>query len=307
MPEPADLDVALLVDLPPVAVDRLGAAYRLHRVSDAAQAPRARAVITNGKRGIRADEVAALPALAVVVTIGVGYEGVDVDALDWHGVALVTGRGTNEDAVADHALALLLASARRIVDYDAAARRGARPEGAPTSLTGKTLGILGLGEIGRRIAARGEAFRLRIAYHGRTRQPDLLYDYYDTPEALAAASDFLVVSVPGGAATRHLVDRAVLRALGPKGRLINVGRGETVDTEALVAALRGGEIAAAALDVVEGEPASLPTLADVPNLILTPHIASHSPERVVAMTDHLLKTLETRLNPAALTPEGALA
>jgi len=305
MPD-AQPQVALLTDLPPPVLERLSGTYQLQRVREAFEAPDARAVITNGGRGITALEVHGLRFLDLVATIGVGFEAVDLQALRSRGIPLVTARGTNEDAVADHALALLLASARRIPEYDRAAKAGEKLAAAPTSLTGKTLGILGLGEIGSRIAERGKAFGLKIAYHNRHPRRDVDYRYLPDPRRLAAASDFLIVSTPGGVGTHHLINREVLQALGPQGRIVNVGRGEVVDTEALVAALRAGEIAGAALDVVEGEPQARTALADVPNLILTPHVAAHSPERIAALADHLFNTLSARLSAVAPI-EGAAA
>ena len=132
---------------------------------------------------------------------------------------------------------------------------------------------------------------MSVAYHNRRARPDLPYSYYDTPLALAHASDCLVCVLPGGAATRHLVDAAVLDALGPSGFLVNVGRGGVVDTTALIDALGNGQIAGAALDVFEGEPAVPEALRSLPNVVLTPHVAGRSPESLENTISLVLRNL----------------
>ncbi len=263
-----------------------------------------RAIITNGGRGVSGAEIKALPALERVLTIGVGFEAVDVEALAARGIPLITARGTNEDAVADHALALLLASVRRLADYDAGVRSGVRFQLLPASLSNKRLGVLGLGEIGLRVARRAEAFGLVVGYHNRRRRDDVAYAYYESAKALAAASDYLIVTAPGGQGTRHLVDADVLSALGAEGRIVNVGRGSVIDTQALLDALRDDRIAGAGLDVLDGDPAAF---ADLRNVILTPHIAATSPERNTAMARHLLNHLAGLSLKSAPAHQGAWA
>ncbi|MET0182479.1 MAG: NAD(P)-dependent oxidoreductase [Caulobacterales bacterium] len=298
--------VLLLTGLPPIARQALDAHYDIIDDIGVVRADRSvKAIVTNGRRGVTAQEIATLPNLKLVLTIGVGFENVDVAALAARGVPLITGRGTNEDAVADHALALLLASARDLVRYDKFVRGGPRLEKLPSSLTNKTIGILGLGEIGLRIARRAEAFSMSIVYHNRRKRSDVPYEHYSDVKSLAEAADFLVVAAPGGVSTYHLVAHDVLTALGPHGRLINIGRGEIVDTNALISALENGVIAGAALDVFEGEPIAPPALAALPNVILTPHVAAASPERVAAMTNYLLAHLQQHLATPALTNLGA--
>ncbi|WP_454691949.1 NAD(P)-dependent oxidoreductase [Achromobacter aloeverae] len=247
------------------------------------------AVLTNGSTGFDAHEMAAMPRLRIVCALGAGYEKIDLAAARARGIAVCNGRGANDASVADHALALLLAAARGIVHGDEVARQGnwgasARIE-RPT-LHGKRLGILGLGTIGRQVVRRAAGgFDMEIGYHNRRPVADDAGDlaYFDSPAALASWADFLVVATPGGAATHHLVDAAVLAALGPRGFLVNIARGSVVDTQALIAALHAGGIAGAALDVVEGEPDGMtPALFQAPNLTLTPHIAGRSPEAIAA-------------------------
>lgn len=245
-----------------------------------------RAIVTIGSRGMTPFTFDDFPALELVAITGVGNDAVDVAAARARGIEVSYGPGGNAAAVADHALALLLAAARGIVR----ARDGTRPAGL-AQLHGKRVGILGLGHIGKGIARRAGGFDAEVFYHGRHAQ-DVPYQYCADPVALAAAVDYLVVCAPGGPATRHMVDADVLRALGPQGFLVNVGRGSIVDTAALVAALRDGTIAGAALDVIEGEPHVDPAVRALPNLVLTPHIASQAPETQANVLAMLVANLE---------------
>ncbi|ALM84888.1 NAD(P)-dependent oxidoreductase [Bordetella sp. N] len=263
------------------------------------------AVLTNGSTGFEAHEIAAMPRLRIVCALGAGYEKIDLAAAQARGIPVTNGRGANDAAVADHALALLLSAARGIVQNDQVARQGkwgasARIE-RPT-VHGKKLGILGLGTIGQQIARRAAGgFDMVVGYHNRRPVADSGGNlaYFDSPLALASWADFLVVATPGGAATHHLVNTAVLEALGPQGFLVNIARGSVVDTQALLAALHAGSIAGAGLDVVEGEPDDMtPDLFQAPNLTLTPHIAGRSPEALAATvklaTANLLACFEGR-------------
>lgn len=244
-----------------------------------------RAVLTNGATGFTAAEMDALPRLEIICAIGVGHEAIDLGAARARGIAVTHGPGANATSVADHAMALLLAIARDIPRADAAVRRGEwmQARHPRAGVSGKRLGILGLGQIGLEIARRAEAgFGMQVAYHNRRARADAAQAWMPSVTALAAWSDFLLVATPGGEATRHLVDGQVLAALGPAGYLVNIGRGSVVETAALVAALESGAIAGAALDVVDGEPEVPPALAALGNVILTPHIAGRSPEALQA-------------------------
>jgi lactate dehydrogenase-like 2-hydroxyacid dehydrogenase len=248
------------------------------------RAARVRCVLTNGAVGIDAATIARLPALELICVLGAGYENVALDTARERGIAVTTGVGTNEDCVADHAWALLLASVRRIPRLDLATREGLWRDDLPLqdNVSGKRLGIVGLGRIGRKIARRGEAFDCAIGYHNRRHVADVGYRYFDSVDALATWSDYLVIAAPGGAATRHLIDANVLRALGPHGYLVNIARGSLVDTAALSIALRTDVIAGAGLDVYEGEPRPPAALLDLDNVVLTPHVGGRSPEAVNA-------------------------
>ncbi len=242
-----------------------------------------RAVLTRGATGLHADEMAAMPRLSIVCSLGVGYENIDLAAAQDRGIVVTNGPGANAVSVADHAMALLLGAARRLPQADAWVRKGHWSGFMGPQVSGKRLGIMGLGTIGMEIARRGaNGFGMSVGYYNRRARPESGYAYFDTPRALAAASDFLVVATPGGPATRNLVDAEVLDALGPDGYLINIARGSVVDTQALISALAERRIAGAGLDVVEGEPSVPDALKELDNVVLTPHSAGRSPEAVAA-------------------------
>jgi len=242
-----------------------------------------RVVLTRGATGFYAEEMAALPKLELICSLGVGFENIDVAAARARGLQVTHGPGANATSVADHAMALLLGAARHLPQADAWVRQGHWNGFMGPQVSGKRLGIVGLGTIGLEIARRGtNAFGMTVGYYNRRPRPETGYAYYDSPRALAEASDFLVVATPGGADTRHLVNAAVLDALGPQGYLVNIARGSVVDTEALIAALAERRIAGAGLDVVEGEPVVPPALLKLDNVVLTPHSAGRSPEAVSA-------------------------
>ncbi|BAX60913.1 2-hydroxyacid dehydrogenase [Burkholderia stabilis] len=238
-----------------------------------------RAVLTNGSTGLAAADIDRLPQLTFVSALGAGYEHIDVAHAKARGITVVTGAGTNDDCVADHAFALLLAAVRGVVRLDAKTRAGVWREGLPMppNVSGKKLGIVGLGKIGEKCARRAAGFDIEIGYHNRSAK-DVPYRYFDRLDALAQWADFLIVATPGGVGTRHLIDRAVLDALGRGGFLVNVSRGSVVDTAALADALREGRIAGAGLDVYEGEPEPPRALTDLDSVVLTPHMGGWSPE-----------------------------
>lgn len=265
-----------------------------------------RAVLTNGSTGLGAGEIAALPALEIICALGVGYEKIDLVAAGTRGIVVTNGPGTNDASVADHAMALLMAIARGVVQADAAVRRGewARSRQVRPMISGKKLGILGLGTIGEQIARRAAAgFGMAIAYHNRKPRDGSPWLYLSSAVALAEWADFMIVATPGGAATTHLVDAAVLDALGVDGFLINIARGSVVNTPALIEALEQRRIAGAALDVVEGEPVVPDALAQQRNVIFTPHIAGRSPEAVQATVELALDNLQAHFSGRrVLTP-----
>ena len=257
--------------------------------------PETRALVTNGSIGVTCDQLRRLKKLEMVVTQGVGYENVDFPTVKDLGLVLTTGKGTNAFSVADHAMALLLAIARNIVWADRQVRDGQwlKSRGPRALAWKKRLGIMGLGEIGLQIAERAAGFGMTVSYHNRNKRSDVDFAYKATPIELAQDSDFVIIVMPGGSDTKGLVGRQFLDALGPKGYLINIGRGTIVDTDELISALHDKRIAGAALDVVAGEPAVSQELLDAPNLIITPHMAGRSPESVSEAMNRIANNLKT--------------
>ncbi|MNV48025.1 Glyoxylate/hydroxypyruvate reductase B [compost metagenome] len=229
--------------------------------------------------GLYGNEISALPNLKIICVIGAGYEMVDLQTAADRGITVTNGAGVNASSVADHAMALLLSLVRDIPRCDAAVRRGEWPKIMRPSLAGKRLGILGLGAVGMAIAKRAAAgFDMSVCYHNRQHRSDVPYDFCSTPTELARASDFLVIATPGGLGTKHLINRQVLDALGPKGFLVNIARASVVVTADLITALEQRRIAGAALDVFDDEPQVPDALKSLPNAVLTPHVAGLSPE-----------------------------
>lgn len=295
-------EIILVEPMMPVIEARLDADYTVHRLFDAAgrvaaleARPRIRAVVTGGATGIGNDWIEAMPDLGIVAINGVGTDRVDLRLTRDRGIDVTTTPGTLTEDVADMGMALMLAVLRRIVEGDGFVRAGrwAAREPFPLggSLKGRRLGILGLGQIGRALAGRAAAFGMQIAYWDRAAIPGVDHPWYEDPQALAAASDVLVVCVAATPATKGMVDAALLAALGPKGVLINIARGSIVDEPALIAALRSGGIAAAGLDVFENEPAIDPAFLSLPNAVITPHQASATVETRVAMGEAVLANL----------------
>jgi len=239
-----------------------------------------RVLMTSASRGCSAAMLDALPALGLVVSQGVGLDKIDTGALAARGIRLRAAGEAATDDVADLAMALTQMLCRGLVRADAFARGGGwvcdRFE-MGDSLVGMTMGIAGLsGRIGQAIAARARVSRMQIAGLNRRSNQGLDAVLYDSWADLARASDVLVLAVPGTDDLTHVIGADVMAALGPRGRLVNVGRGSLVDTPALIAALEQNSIAGAALDVLEGEPQVPARLAALPNVILTPHIGAQT-------------------------------
>ncbi|MCY0388719.1 2-hydroxyacid dehydrogenase [Robbsia sp. Bb-Pol-6] len=260
-------------------------------------------VLTNGVSGLSAADMDLLPALRLVSAMGAGYENIDIAYARSRGIVVSNGAGTNDDNVADHALALLLATVRRIPVLDRATRNGIWRDALPLdpSVSGKRAGIIGLGRIGEKIARRIGAFDCEIGYYSRTRRDHSPYRYFADLVSLAEWSDFLVVATPGGASTRHMVNADVLRALGPRGFLVNIARGSVVDTAALASALGAGTVAGAGLDVYESEPDAPVALLGFEQVVLTPHLAGRSPEALQASIDLFIDNARRHLAGEAVS------
>jgi len=249
-------------------------------------APGIRAVLTTGTVGLDAAGAAVYPSLEIVSVHGVGVDAVDLDAMKARGVIVTNTPDVLTEDVADLAASLLLTVSRRLPLLDRYVRAGGweekRPLSPARSLRGRVVGIYGYGRIGQAVARRLRAFGMEIRYYQRSEGPEPSLRC-DSLLELAAASDFLVLAAPGGAATRHAVDAAVLDALGPEGTLVNIARGTVVDEAALVAALLEGRLGAAALDVFEDEPRVPAALRTMDNVVLTPHVGSFTVETRRAM------------------------
>lgn len=253
-----------------------------------------RVVLTNGTNGLLAEEIDALPNLELICTVGVGFENVARDRASERGIPVCNAAGTNDDAVADHAMAILLAAIRRLPFLNSGVRTGLWRDDIPRPphVSGRRMGIFGLGNIGRKVAKRAQGFDMEIGYHSRTRRDETGFRWFDDIVSLADWCDFLVVCAPGGKATYHIVNEQVLNALGPNGVVVNVARGTLVDTDAVAAALRDKRIWAAALDVYEGEPTPPAALLEFDNAILTPHIGGISPQAIHASVVRFLENAE---------------
>lgn len=300
------IEILVVAKLPPFLMEALQANFvvhdRLHETDPAAfaaVAPRIRGIAASGESKVRAELIAQLPALEVISVMGVGYDGVDVAAAKARGVPVTHTPDVLNDEVADLAIGLMIAVARQIPEADRYVRDNRWPAGPmplARKVSGSRLGIVGMGRIGQAIAHRAKSFGMPVAYTARSPRPEVPYTYHPSPAALAAQSDFLVVITPGGAATRKLIDATVLKALGPKGFLINVARGSVVDEAALIEALAKGEIAGAGLDVFENEPNVPEALRALPNVVLTPHIGSATLATRQAMADLAFGNLKARFD-----------
>ncbi|MFG1477811.1 2-hydroxyacid dehydrogenase [Xanthobacter sp. V4C-4] len=245
-----------------------------------------RAIATRGGQRVDAALMARLPKLEIIANFGVGYDTVDAEAAARRGIVVTHTPDVLNEEVADLALGLLLAAVRQIPQADRFVRAGRWRQGAfplTATLRGRAIGVVGMGRIGRAIARRLEAFGLQVAYHSRRRVPDLPHPHFSDLLALARAVDTLIVIVPGGPATRHMVNAEVLEALGPEGVVVNVARGSVVDEAALLGALQAGTILAAGLDVFADEPNVPEAFLSLDNVVLLPHVGSATRHTRAAM------------------------
>ena len=319
-------DLLMPVPLPPVAQEGLAKSFRLIRLWEEADREAALKAIAPGLRFIAtgvpiltegvshpidAPFLARFPKLELVANLGVGYDNIDIDACAARGIIVTNTPDVLTEETADTAFGLLLCAVRQLPQADRFVRRGDWLKGAfplTASLRGRTMGIVGLGRIGRAIARRGEAFGLKIAYHGRKPQADAPWPYYERLEDMAKACDILMVATPGGPATRNLIDARMLDALGPQGILINIARGSVVDEPALIAALREKRILTAGLDVFAGEPDVPAELIAMDHVALLPHVGSASHVTRDAMSALVVENVasyaagEGPVTPVAETP-----
>lgn len=292
----------VLCPITDVMRDRLGAAFDMHMLPKGhdpngwldENADQIGYVLTDGHIGISRDLLDRLPNVEIISSYGVGYDGVDVAAATARRVPVCHTPNVLNDEVATTALMLYLACWRNLEAEMANARSGgwAKTGALPLPRSGdkRTIGILGLGRIGKAIAAKLAPFGPTILYYGRTKQ-DVPFEYFDDLTAMATACDTLICVAPGDASTHHLINRDVINAIGRNGYLINVGRGSTVDETALIAALEVGDLGGAGLDVFEHEPHIPDALRTMPNVVMTPHIGSATVETRRAMGDLAIDNL----------------
>ena len=244
-------------------------------------------VVTNGQDGLALPLMASLPNLKLITCYGVGYEGINVKAAAERGIFVSHTPDILNNEVATTAILLMLACYRNLLADDQYVRSGAWAKNGPAPLSrtadGQKVGILGLGRIGKAVAQKLSVFGADISYHGRNRQ-DVAYRYCPDLVDMAHACDVLIWVMPGGAQTRHIVNKEVIEALGPKGTLINVGRGSSVDEAALLQALHSGKLGWAGLDVFEDEPNVSSALCAMNNVVLLPHAGSATKETRAAIS-----------------------
>jgi lactate dehydrogenase-like 2-hydroxyacid dehydrogenase len=257
---------------------------------------------------IPADLMRALPKLEIVANFGVGYDAVDSAHAGANGIMVTNTPDVLTEEVADTAIGLLLNTVRELSAAEAYMRAGnwsgkGNYRLTPLTLRGRTAGIYGMGRIGQAIARRLEAFGVVVHYHNRRKAEGLAYTYHPALLEMAGAVDTLIVVVPGGETTKHAVNAEVLAALGKNGVLINIGRGSTVDENALITAMNNGVIAAAGLDVFSNEPNVRPEFFLLPNTVLLPHVGSASVHTRMAMGDLCVDNLVSWFSgKGAVTP-----
>ncbi|MEM9734857.1 MAG: 2-hydroxyacid dehydrogenase [Pseudomonadota bacterium] len=285
----------------PSVMEDLKGHFTLHHVSDKAEIDGLGADVLGSIEGVAtfgwapAELIDKLPALKLISSFGVGYDGVAADYAASNGIIATHTPDVLNDDVANTTIALILMTMRRMVAQDKYLREGrwVSEGNAPLtrSIRGKTVGIVGLGRIGQAIAEKLSVFKCETVYHSRNEKPGVDYKYYGNLVEMAEDSDVLIAITPGGPATDKLINKEVMDALGPEGTLINVARGTVVDEVELVKALQDGRLGAAGLDVFEKEPHVPEELFAMENVVLTPHVASATWETRQAMSDLVVENL----------------
>ncbi len=298
------VDVMLFHELPESAEAALASRYSLHRLHEVKDRDRylgemglrIRACITHE---LDRETMAKLPSLELICKFGIGMDDTDLAEAKRRGIRVAITPHVVNDAVAELAVGLMIGAARQLVAADWYIRDGKWTSGKYPSqhqLAGKTAGILGLGRMGKEIASRCQAMKMRVLYCGRTRQQNIPYPYYEDLVEMAREADFLVVVVPNNPATHKIVSREVLEALGARGYLINVSRGQAIDEPALVEMLVQGKLAGAGLDVFADEPNVPEQLKELPNVILSPHQGVYTHETLAAMGRTVLDNIDAHFS-----------
>jgi hydroxypyruvate reductase len=302
-------DILLLDRFSAPGEAQLDATYRVHRLYTGTVglndiAPTIRAIVTSGARGAPSDIIDKLTALEIIAIRGVGTDAVDLDRTHRRSIRVTTTPNLLTEDVADLAIGLLLATARRICQADRFVRAGEWRSGAGLPLgrkvTGMRIGIVGFGRVGRAIAARAQGFTNDVAYTDLQSFSDSSYPFFSTALELAEISDALILAASGGPQSRNVIDESVLSALGPEGILVNVARGSLVDEVALVAALAQGRLGGAVLDVFIDEPNVPEALWSLNTVVLQPHRASATTQTRRAMEDLVLANLSAHFSGASL-------
>jgi lactate dehydrogenase-like 2-hydroxyacid dehydrogenase len=254
-------------------------------------------VLTNGANGLLPIEIDAMPKLKLICSLGVGFENVAIEHARRCGIPVCNAAGTNHVAVADHAMAILLAAIRRVTFLNNGVRHGLWRDDIPRPphVSGRKMGIFGLGAVGTEIAKRARGFDMEIGYNSRSRKDQLGFRWFENINSLAQWCDYLIIAAPASEETYHVVNGEVLNFLGPDGVLVNVARGTLVDTNAVATALKQKRIWAVALDVYEFEPTPPSQLFEFDNVILTPHIAGISPQAIHASVMRFIENTEAFL------------
>lgn len=303
----------------PIVDESLDANFTVFRDTDmtldeiiAAHGPEIRAIVTRGRSPADDALMARLPKLELIANFGVGYDSIDAAAAAKRGIVVTNTPDVLNDEMGDFTVGLLLATVRALPQAERHLRAGHwldRPFPLGNTLRGRSIGIAGMGRIGRVIAKRLSGFDLPICYHSRNRVPDLAYPHYPDLKALAAAVDVLIVVLPGGPATRNIVDAEILKALGPDGILINVARGSVVDETALIQALRDKTILAAGIDVFAAEPHVPAELIAMDHVVLVPHVGTATHHTRGLMAELVIENVMSwfggngAVTPVAETPQ----
>lgn len=320
MTRPNATEILMTGPLMAYAADQLKARFTVHELWKAQDKAAFLSEVSDRIRGVaaggghnRVDGALfdALPKLEVVSSFGVGYDHVDAAEAGRRGLVVTNTPDVLTDEVADLAIGLLISTVRQLPQVDRYLREGKWLKAAyplTASLRGRKVGIVGLGRIGKAVAHRVEAFGLPVAYHGRSRQADVSYRYYPSLVEMAQDVDTLISVAPGGDSTHHIINAEVLKALGPNGIVVNVGRGTVIDETALIEALQNKTILSAGLDVFEDEPRVPAELIAIEHAVLLPHVGSasvHTREQMgQLLVDNLVSWFDGKgpLTPVAETP-----
>ncbi len=306
-----DIQILIVSSLPPAMLDQFEQLFHVHKLwlhDDkpaylAEHGPFIRGAVTRGGSGIATEVINALPALEIISSFGVGVDAIDLELAKQRGIHVANTPMVLNECVADTALALMLCVSRRICEADRYARAGAwlkSPFPGAMRMSGKICGIAGLGNIGHEVAKRAQGFGMTIHYYDPKLAADPDFIRFDTLAALAESCDFLVLTLPGGEKTLHIVNAEVLAALGENGILINIARGSVVDTQALIDALANKRIYGAGLDVFEHEPEIPPELFAYDNVVLLPHVASNTVETRNDMANLTISNIKNHFTGGSL-------